>query len=51
MFIMEVIDHFIFEVPFLFALIFFNKQLGSGISPESCLYFQGFRSSKLLNVA
>ena len=27
----------------------FFKQLGSGLSPQSCLYFQGFRGSKLLN--
>ena len=27
----------------------FYKQLGSGLRPQSCLYFQGFRSSKLLN--
>ena len=31
-----------------YTLIFY-KQLGSGLSPESCLYFQGFRGSKLLN--
>ena len=29
---------------------FFYKQLWSGLSPQSCLYFQGFRDSKLLNV-
>ena len=29
--------------------ILFNEQLGSGIIPQSFLYFQGFRSSKLLN--
>ena len=28
---------------------FFYKQLGSGLSPKSCLYFQGFGRSKLLN--
>ena len=27
----------------------FYKQLGSGLSRQSCLYFQGFRGSKLLN--
>ena len=31
------------------AFGFFYKQLMSGFSPESCWYFQGFRSSKLLN--
>ena len=29
--------------------LFFYKELGSGLSPQSCLYFQGFRGSKLLN--
>ena len=29
------------------ALVY--KQLGSGLSPQSCLYFQGFPVSKLLN--
>ena len=28
---------------------FFYKRLGSGLSPQSCLYFQGFWGSKLLN--
>ena len=28
---------------------FFYKQLGSGLHPESCLYFHSFRSSKLLS--
>ena len=28
---------------------FFYNQLGSGLSRKSCLYFQGFRGSKLLN--
>ena len=28
---------------------FFYKQLGSGLSPQGCLYFQGFWDSKLLN--
>ena len=28
---------------------FFYKQLGSGLSPESYLYFQSFWGSKLLN--
>ena len=27
----------------------FDKQLVSGLSPQSCLYFQGFWGSKLLN--
>ena len=30
------------------ALHFF-KQLGSVLSPQSCVYFQSFRSSKLFN--
>ena len=29
--------------------LFFYKQLGSGLSPKGCLYFQGFWGSKLLN--
>ena len=29
--------------------IFFYKQLGSGLSSQSCLYFRGLRGSKLLN--
>ena len=29
--------------------LFFCKQLESGLSPQSCLYFQGFWGSKLLN--
>ena len=28
---------------------FVYKQLGSGLNPQSCLYFQGFGGSKLLN--
>ena len=28
---------------------FFYKQLGSDLSPQRCLYFQGFWGSKLLN--
>ena len=28
---------------------FFYKQLESDLSPQSCLYFQGFRGSELLN--
>ena len=31
------------------TLNFFNKQLGSGLNPQSCLHVQGFRGSKLLN--
>ena len=27
----------------------FYKQLGSGLMPQSCLYFQGFQGSKLLS--
>ena len=37
---------------FCFLLLkysFFHKQQGSGLSPQSWLYFQGFWSSKLLN--
>ena len=29
--------------------LFFHQQLGRGLSPQSCLYFQGFGGSKLLN--
>ena len=28
---------------------FFNKQLGSGLSPQSYFYFKGFQGSKLFN--
>ena len=31
------------------TLIFFNKQLDSGLSPQSCLHFQVFWDLKLLN--
>ena len=31
------------------TIIVFYSQLGSGLSPKICLYFQGFWSSKLLN--
>ena len=34
---------------FYLQLCFFYKQLGSDLSPQSCLYFQGFWDSKLLN--
>ena len=34
---------------FYFTLIIFYKQLGSGLSPRSCLCFQGFRGPKLFN--
>ena len=42
---------FIIFCVFIFNLhlAFFYKQLWSGLSPKSCLYFQGFRGSKLLN--
>ena len=29
--------------------LFFYKQLGSGVSPPSCLYSQGFQGSKFFN--
>ena len=35
---------------FCYTLIFIYKQLGSGVIPQSCLYFQGFLGSKLFNV-
>ena len=35
---------------FCCTLIFIYKQLGSGVGPQSCLYFQGFMGSRLLNV-
>ena len=31
------------------AYTFLYKQLGSGLSPQNCLYLQGFRGPKLLN--
>ena len=33
----------------LYENTIFYKQLESGLSTQSCLYFQGFRGSKLLN--
>ena len=39
----------IFLICSLFSkLHFFYKQLGSGLSPQRCLYFQNFRGSNLL---
>ena len=32
-----------------YTLCFFYKQLGSSLSPQNCLHFQGFWGSKLLN--
>ena len=40
----------VFFSQFCYTLIFIYKQLGSGLSPQSWLYFQGFMGSKLLNV-
>ena len=37
------------EILFFQQILFFYKQVGSGLSPQICLYFQGFRGSKLLN--
>ena len=35
----------------LYTLFFFlNRQLGSGPSPQSCLYFQDFQGSKVLKI-
>ena len=31
------------------TFIFFYRQLRSGLRPQNCLYFQGFRGSKLFN--
>ena len=39
----------IFRVFIFNVHLYFFKQLWSELSPESCLYFQGFRGSKLLN--
>ena len=33
----------------LTTIFLFYKQLGSGLSPQSCLHFKGFSVSKLLN--
>ena len=41
----------VFFSQFCYTLIFIYKQLGSGVSPQSCLYFQGFMGSKLFNVS
>ena len=38
------------HVSFSMIHLSFYKQLGSGPSPQSCLYFQGVHGSKLLNV-
>ena len=46
-------SYFLFQVffsQFFYTLIFIYKQLGSGVIPQSCLYFQGFMGSKLFNV-
>ena len=40
----------VFCSQFCYTLIFIYKQLGSGVIPQSCLYFQGFMGSKLFNV-
>ena len=32
-----------------YTYFLFNKQLGLALRPQSCLYFKGFRCSKLLN--
>ena len=40
----------VFFSQFCYTLIFIYKQLGSGVIPQSCLYFQGFMGSKLFNV-
>ena len=34
---------------FFFVHLLFYKQLGSGLRPQSCLYFKGFWGSKLFN--
>ena len=31
-------------------LFFYKELVGSALSPQSCLYFQGFQGSNLLNV-
>ena len=40
----------VFFSQFCYTLILIYKQLGSGVIPQSCLYFQGFMGSKLFNV-
>ena len=37
------------EINHIKNTLFFNKQLGLGFSPQSCLYFQNFQGSKLLS--
>ena len=34
---------------FMLITLIFLKQLGSGLTPQNCLYFQGFRGSKFVN--
>ena len=43
--ILQILEFF----SFFFDYTFFCEQLESGLSPQSCLYFQGFRGSMLLN--
>ena len=45
-YIFDNIDYVLF---LLITLILLYKQLGSGLSPERCLYSPGFWGSKLLN--
>ena len=40
---------YLFSFAGKYVTLFFYKQLGSCLGPQSCLYFQGFRDSKLLN--
>ena len=50
-------NHFFWIVPLDTAIfsfhkqntLFFYKRLGSDLCPQSCLYFQSFRDSRLLN--
>ena len=37
------------KVKMIWDYTFFHKQIGSGLSPQSCLYFQRFRGSNLFN--
>ena len=39
----------VWPFPIFISNASFYKQLGSGLSPQSCLYFQGLPGSKLIN--
>ena len=42
---------FLVEYLYIYIYTFFYKQLASGFSPQSCLYFQGFGPQRCLMVS